>query len=456
MIRLFNIYYPSRTLVLLVGEALVVWCSFLLATVLRFQADSYLVLNFEYGYIKIFAVTALVLLCSHWCDLYDPPRLGTREEIYFRLLLVLSLLSFLLAALDYEFPRFTLGKGALLLGLVILTLSLLGWRTAYTWLLQQQYLRENVYVLGAGDRAERLINALNTRGDLGVRLVGWSGNGGPLTSEALASRLTEAVEQDRIDRVIVAMPDRRGTVPVDDLLQLRLKGTKIEDSTSWLEKISGQIELEGLHPSWLIFSGGFRISSRLMVMRRIISIIVALICLVVLLPIIPLVALAIKLSSPGPVLYRQKRVGRKGVVFHCYKFRSMRADAEADTGPTWASDDDPRITPFGRFLRSSRLDEIPQLWNVLMGDMGFVGPRPERPEFVERLTAQIPYYPVRHVIRPGITGWAQINYKYGNTVEDAKKKLQYDLFYMKNISLSLDLLIMFQTVKTVLLGRGAK
>jgi exopolysaccharide biosynthesis polyprenyl glycosylphosphotransferase len=193
-----------------------------------------------------------------------------------------------------------------------------------------------------------------------------------------------------------------------------------------------------------------------MMMKRVLSSVAAFVLLLVVLPVIPFVCLAIKLDSSGPILYRQKRVGRGGITFYCFKFRTMRQDAEADTGPTWAGDNDPRITRTGRFLRSSRLDEIPQLWNVFKGDMAFVGPRPERPEFVEWLTRELPYYPVRHVVRPGITGWAQVRYKYGNTVEDAKEKLQYDLFYIKNASIGLDLLIMFQTVKIVLLGRGAQ
>jgi lipopolysaccharide/colanic/teichoic acid biosynthesis glycosyltransferase len=178
--------------------------------------------------------------------------------------------------------------------------------------------------------------------------------------------------------------------------------------------------------------------------------------LVLSLPLLPLIMLAVKLDSSGPVLYRQKRVGRGGATFYCYKFRTMREDAEADTGATWAADDDPRITPGGKFLRATRLDEIPQLWCVLKGDMHFVGPRPERPEFVEWLSREIPFYGVRHVVRPGITGWAQVQYKYGNTLEDAREKLQYDLFYIKNVSVGLDLLILFQTIKIVLLGRGAK
>ena len=193
-----------------------------------------------------------------------------------------------------------------------------------------------------------------------------------------------------------------------------------------------------------------------MLLRRLFSILVSALLLLVVLPVIPFVILAIKLDSPGSVLYRQKRVGRAGRTFFCYKFRTMRQDAEADTGATWALDDDPRITRVGRFLRISRLDEIPQLWCVLKGDMGFVGPRPERPEFVEWLSREIPYYHVRHAVRPGITGWAQVRYKYGNTLEDAREKLQYDLFYIKNISVGLDLLIIFQTIKIVLLGRGSQ
>jgi sugar transferase (PEP-CTERM system associated) len=259
-----------------------------------------------------------------------------------------------------------------------------------------------------------------------------------------------------VHRVIVAMPDRRGRLPVEELLRMRLAGVKIEEATSWLEKITGRIEVEQLYPSWLIFSEGFRFSVSFRVLRRLLNFSVALIGLVCALPLLPLICLAVKLGSPGPVLYRQKRVGRGGAPFYCYKFRTMKQDAEADIGATWATDDDPRITRVGKFLRASRLDEIPQLWCVLRGDMHFVGPRPERPEFVEWLNQEIPYYYVRHMVRPGITGWAQVQYKYGNTLGDAREKLQYDLFYIKNASVGLDMLIMFQTIKIVLLGRGAQ
>ncbi len=225
---------------------------------------------------------------------------------------------------------------------------------------------------------------------------------------------------------------------------------------TWLEKISGKIEVEQLYPSWIIYAHGFRFSNAFRILRRLLNFTVSLIGLLISLPLLPFVVLAIKLDSPGPVLYRQIRVGRGGEIFYCYKFRTMRQDAEADTGPTWALDDDPRITFVGKVLRSTRLDEIPQLWCVLKGDMAFVGPRPERPEFVAWLTKELPYYGVRHMVRPGITGWAQVRYKYGNTLEDAKEKLQFDLFYIKNASLGLDVFIMFQTIKIVLLGRGAQ
>ena len=457
MIRLFNVYYPVRTLILLVGEALVVSTSFLVAIWLVFAEDSYLVLNFQYGYYQILFITCIVLLFSHWFDLYDATSLSARWDQIFRLLLVLGLVAFSLAAVGFLFPHAVPAGDSGLLGLLILTVGLFIWRSTYTWLSQQPYLRERVYVLGTGERAQRLVQGLRSRSELGVEVVGWSGNlEGALTLEAIASHLTQTAREGRVHRVIVAMPDRRGTIPVQELLLLRLRGVKIEEAASWLEKMSGKIEVEQLYPSWLIFADGFRFRAGWMLLRRSFSLLASAVLLILVLPLIPFIMLAIKLDSPGPILYRQKRVGRAGVTFHCYKFRTMRQDAEADTGATWANDDDPRITSAGRVLRITRLDEIPQLWCVLKGDMAFVGPRPERPEFVEWLTREIPYYGVRHVVRPGITGWAQVRYKYGNTLEDAREKLQFDLFYIKNASVGLDLLVMFETIKIVLLGRGAQ
>jgi sugar transferase (PEP-CTERM system associated) len=460
VIRLFNVYYPVRTLVLLAVETLVVGFSFLLATWWLNPETSWILLNVEGGYLKIACVTAIVLLLSHGLDLYDSSGLGAKWDQVFRLFMVLGMVAFSLAAVDFVYGLFLPNRVFLpgaKWGLVFLAVMLLCWRGTYSWIVQQPYFRERVYVLGTGERAQRLLNGLRQRSELGIEVVGWTGNiEGALTRETVASHLVGLAKDKGVHRVIVAMPDRRNRLPVEELLYMRLAGVKIEEATSWLEKITGRIEVDQLYPSWLIFADGFRFSSFFRMVRRALSFSVALVGLILALPLIPFICLAVRLSSPGPVLYKQLRVGRGDSRFYCYKFRTMRQDAEADTGATWATDDDPRITRVGKFLRTSRLDEIPQLWCVLKGDMHFVGPRPERPEFVEWLSQEIPYYGVRHMVRPGITGWAQVQYKYGNTLDDAREKLQYDLFYIKNASVGLDFLILFQTIKIVLLGRGAQ
>ncbi|MDG7002042.1 MAG: TIGR03013 family PEP-CTERM/XrtA system glycosyltransferase, partial [Nitrososphaerota archaeon] len=258
----------------------------------------------------------------------------------------------------------------------------------------------------------------------------------------------------RVDRIIVALEERRRSLPLQELLKLRLQGVVIEETSSLLERICGRVPIEGLNPSALIFADGFKVRPFLRFARRLISIAISLFALLIVLPLLPIIILAVRLSSPGPIFFSQIRVGYRGRPFTIYKFRTMRADAEAN-GAVWATKNDSRVTSLGRFMRKTRLDEIPQLWNVLRGDMGFVGPRPERPEFVQWLTEEIPYYDLRHMIRPGITGWAQVRYQYGASLEETKRKLEYDLYYIKHISLGLDLLIIFETVKTILFRRGA-
>ena len=302
---------------------------------------------------------------------------------------------------------------------------------------------------------------LESRPELGLRVVGHflaerSEPACDPVESAACEELTRLVKVHRVNRIIVAMRDRRGKLPVELLLSLKSRGVLIQDGPDVYEAITGKVPIESLRLGWLLFSPGFHLSHFLLIYKRLASMLVSLVGLLLSLPLLPFIALAIKVTSAGPVLYRQKRVGRDGIVFDCYKFRTMRADAEADSGPTWAGDDDPRITRLGRLLRTSRLDEVPQLWNVLRGDMSLIGPRPERPEFVEWLSREIPFYHLRQSVRPGITGWAQVRYKYGSSVEDAKEKLRYDLFYIKNMSPGLDFIILFETTKTILLGRGAK
>src|ERR1035441_7759532 len=262
-------------------------------------------------------------------------------------------------------------------------------------------------------------------------------------------------EKPPIDRVIVAMEDRRGSMPVRELLDLRLRGVVVEDASFLMERLLSKLPLDGLNPSDLIFTHGFNVKASQQILRRLVSILVSFVGLLLCLPFIPFIMLAVRLSSPGPIFFRQTRVGLRGRLFSVIKFRTMRQDAEAN-GAVWATKNDSRVTPLGRFMRKTRIDEIPQLWNVLRGEMGFVGPRPERPEFVKWLTSEIPFYDLRHMIRPGITGWAQVRYQYGASLEETKQKLEYDLYYVKHLSLGLDLLIMFETVKTIILRRGAQ
>ena len=457
MIRLFNVHYPRRTVLLVGGEAVILFFSFLFATFVCFGQDSSRLLSAGYGLYKLLAVAVLAQLCMYCVDLYDHQRMTSRSEINFRLLATLGFFSWLLALVGYVLPKVSLGGGVFVTGLFITTIALLSWRAGYAWLVSKADARQRIYLVGDGERALRIADAIQKRDDLGMKLIGWAGGAnGPLSRDALRQDLSALGRSEGADGVIVSMTERRATMPVQELLELRLRGIRVEDGTAVLEKISGKIDVDELHPSWLIFSDGFRINSAAGAIGRAVSLMASSVLLTLVLPLIPFIGLAIKLTSSGPVFYRQKRVGLGGEIFNCYKFRTMRTEAEARSGPTWACDNDQRITSVGRWLRRTRLDEIPQLWNVLRGDMNLCGPRPERPEFVASLSRQIPYYDVRHAVRPGITGWAQVNYQYGNTVEHAKEKLRYDLFYVKNRSLGLDLVVYFRTVKTVLLGRGAK
>ena len=368
-----------------------------------------------------------------------------------------GLMAFILTAVAWMWPNFLLGGNFATVGLIILTVALIVWRLAFAWLVQLPILVERVYVLGTGEYARRLMQTLRLNPVIGVEIASWTGKmEGAITRESVAAHLMEVVHKQKVHRVILAMPDRPDTIPTEELFQLRMQGVKVEEAASWQEKISNKIEVENQDPNWLVRGEGFPRSTVSILIRRALSVVISLIGLILTLPFVPLIMLVIRLDSKGPVFYTQTRVGKNGRLFKLVKFRTMRQNAEAANGAQWAVDDDPRVTRVGRFLRSLRLDDIPQLWCVLKGEMALVGPRPERPEFVELLSKEIPYYGVRNMVRPGLTGWARVKYKHVSTVEDARNELQYDLFYIKNASIGLDLLIMFQTIKTVLLRRGAQ
>jgi sugar transferase (PEP-CTERM system associated) len=463
MIRLFNVYYPTRTLVLFFCEVLLVGGTFLLAATCTFliRPDGYIdlinALIYENGLLKIAGITAFTLLLTYYFDLYGPRRMSENLEIYFRLLLVLGVLSFVLAGFDFLFPDLAIGPYVFVAGVPFLTVVLVVWRWAYERIIALPMFRERVYILGCGQRARTVVEALRASRDAGMEVVGWRGESeadGRCNSFAADLRGFRN-QKPGIDRVIVAMEDRRGSMPVRELLDLRIRGVLIENSSALMERLSGKLPLDGLNPSNLIFTEGFRMSTSQQLLRRILSFVVSFLALTICLPFIPLIVLAVRLSSPGPIFFSQTRVGQRGRPFTAYKFRTMRKDAESQ-GAVWATRDDPRVTSIGRLMRSTRLDEIPQLWNVLRGEMAFVGPRPERPEFVQWLSEEIPFYDLRHMIRPGITGWAQVRYRYGASLEETKRKLEYDLYYIKHQSLGLDLLIMFETIKTIVLRRGAQ
>lgn len=443
-------------IVLLAGELVAILVSFSLAVLIRFQSHSVAILTASIW--RMLAIASFTLLCAYYMELYDLKGLARSHEVYSRVFKLMGVVALLLATFAFVYPKFLVQRDVLIVSLLILTPIWIAWRVAHERLILNPSFRQRVYLIGEGNLARRVRDTLVSRPELGMDIVGWAryAKVEGQEKESLEEVLRRLGTKREIEQIIVALSDRRLQMPVKELLELRLKGVVVVEGTSILERVSGQIEVDELRPSWLIFGNGFRLRATHWIVRRAISTVSALVLTVLTLGLVPFIAILIKLTSRGPVLYSQKRVGLSGRTFQCYKFRTMRSDAEADSGPTWACDDDPRITKVGRFLRISRLDEIPQLWNVLKGDMAFVGPRPERPEFVDTLSRAIPYYNLRHATRPGITGWAQTRYKYSNTIEDAKEKLRYDLYYIKNCSPAFDLWIVFNTIRTVLLGRGAK
>ena len=462
MVRVLHVYYPVRSLVLLGGEAFVICASFVLAAVIQFGPDSYLVLNYENGFLKIAAISGFALLCAYFVDLYDARRVGTSGELYFRLLIVLSTLSFVLASAGYLFPRFTLGRNCLSIGLIILTVGLFSWRTFFAWLLSLPRLAEPALLLGSGSIANYLADEIQRRRELGIHLVGYVGDRELVGSRngfqrlGTFSELDAIVAHHRIGHIVITMSERRGRLPLELLLKLKTHGVIVQDGVELYESVTGKLALESIGLSSLVFSPGFRLSRAMRIYKRALSLTFSALALFLSLPLLLLIGAIIRMDSPGPVIFRQRRVGKDGKVFTLYKFRSMHDGVDAGGNCRPAQKEDVRFTRVGRWLRRTRLDELPQLYNILIGDMYFVGPRPFVPEQEEQCGQEIPYYRQRWSIKPGATGWAQIHRGYCATIEDNAEKLAYDLFYIKNMSFGLDLLIVFKTAKILLLGRGSR
>jgi sugar transferase (PEP-CTERM system associated) len=396
---------------------------------------------------KIALVTGLCQVCFYYNDLYDLTVVHSTWELLIRLLQAAGAASIIIAFLYLVMPSLAIGNGIFVSSLVIFLAAIITWRLIFLRFTSSSQLDERILMVGTGPTARTIARQIQGQHDFGYRVVGFV--------DENTDNLLQLVHDRAVDRIVVAVSDRRGRLPLGELLEAKLSGIEVEDATTIYERLTGKILIDDLKPSWMIFSNGFVVSKATRVLKRAIDLVLAAIVLTLGAPLMLLTAIAVRLDSAGPILYSQERVGENGRLFTVYKFRSMRADAETGT-PIWAQTGDTRITRVGRFIRATRLDELPQLWNILKGAMSFVGPRPERPFFVDQLKQEIPYYQQRHAVKPGLTGWAQVKYQYGSSVEDAMEKLRYDLYYIKHLSIALDLSILFDTVKVILFGKGAK
>jgi sugar transferase (PEP-CTERM system associated) len=458
-----------RRVFLVLTESILLFAIAMLAGTIRYHDYLWSDTFQDRGWMKFVLMMIVVQLAFYLFDLYDLPATRRYRRVFANLIKALCVSTLLLSILFYAVPKLAIDRSIFLIAVAIDFMVIAGWRLLVAWSSGHPNLgiRERVLILGSGTQAVETARATLERRNAGIHVVGFVDNKPELVGKSLINPSVIGVTDDiaslvakyDVDRIVVALEDRRGTgvFPTEELLNLSLSGrVAVEECACYYERLTGKIATELLRPSWLIFSRGSRATDIAYHLRRVLNLALALLGFALSLPIMFFVAIAVKLESRGPVFYTQERVGKNGKSFKIIKFRSMGVTAEKDTGPVWAGKCDPRVTRIGRILRKLRLDELPQFINVIRGDMNFVGPRPERPMFVEQLSEVIPYYQQRHLIKPGLTGWAQIKFPYASSVEDAFEKLRYDLYYIKNRSFFLDAIIIFETVKTVLFGRGGQ
>lgn len=465
MINIGGQRVPARTLVLLASDACLTSLALLIAIILRFHSPSIVwsYLHSSLTFPRFLFVIIACLLALYYNDLYNSDIIRRRSELYVRLFQALGEACLGLAIVYYFFPDWSLGRGIAALAALAILFFTFGWRLLWERTGLMLTSPERILIMGTGEEGISLVRDILARPELHMQVVGFLDEKGENIGRSLvnpgvigaARDVEEIARREKVDRVVLSLVERRGGTPVRELLNLKFAGVGVEDAHRVHETLSGRIFIQGLSPSWLILSDGFRKSAFQTALKRFFDIAVSTVLLILASPLMILTAIAIWLESGSPILFRQKRTGLHGVEFEILKFRSMRQDAEKH-GPKWAVENDDRVTRVGRFIRNSRLDELPQLINVFRGDMSLVGPRPERPVFCQMLQEKIPFFVQRHSVRPGITGWAQIKYQYGAGIDEARIKLEYELFYIKHMSVTLDLAILFETVKVVLSGRGAK
>ncbi len=461
MVRLFKHYIPHAVILLGAIDVLLLYLAGDLSWRVRASQIGMVPGSVEDRLWQLTAYATVMLVAMISVGVYGAEALRSMRYATARLLVAVSLGIIALVFVDFTIGGGNFWRSTMAYAMAGSIVALVMNRLVVGGILGAAAFRRRVLVLGAGQRAERLRN-LSERPESGFVIVGFVAmtEAEPVVKDSIVRsaihNLTRHVENLGVSEVVLALEERRNALPLADLLRIKTTGVHVNDFSSFIERETGRVDLDTVNPSWLIFSDGFS-SGRAVssAAKRLFDIVASALLLVLTGPVILLFALLVKLDSRGPAFYRQTRVGLFGEPFDVIKLRSMRTDAEAN-GAQWASKDDPRVTRIGQFIRKTRIDELPQAWAVLKGEMSFVGPRPERPEFVAELEQQLPYYAERHMVKPGITGWAQINYPYGASIEDSRHKLEYDLYYAKNYTPFLDLLILLQTLRVVLWNEGAR
>lgn len=448
-------------LTLIFGDQLIGIGAFYAGIYIRFGELQEGFIKYQTLPVKIGLFVMVLILSSFFLELYEQEKNTGKKEILLRSFFASVVSFFVLSALYYMLPLTEVGRGILVISLMVFVVFQSFWHIAYRFSLRLPVFAKKVLILGTGPKAERIGRLIIGTNHQYVLSGYISCPTESLTVPAYhvvcnESSIAETARKERIHKIVISLSERRGVLPLRDIMSCKMCGVDILDSPSFYEQVTGKLLIEDIKPSWFIFSEGFKITFLKRIIKRVFDVVFALVGLLMTAPLIPLIVLLIKIDSPGCVFFRQVRVGEREIYFVLYKFRTMRQDAEIETGAVWTQKNDTRITNVGKFLRKTRLDELPQLFNVLKGDMSLIGPRPERPEFVEKLKEKIPYYSERHFVKPGITGWAQVKYQYGASVDDAIEKLRYDLYYIKNLSPFLDMLIIFETIKVVLFGRGSR
>jgi sugar transferase (PEP-CTERM system associated) len=466
MLRIFKQYYPIRNIFFFIGEGIAIFAAVMVACWLLLNIGLF---GFDlWLFLKILLISWVCQTCLYYNDLYDLKVTDTFQELGIRLLQALGTAAIILAGIYVIFPKAIVGSGIFAVSIVFVIILIVSWRFIYALILSYGIFNQKIIILGSGRLAQNILNEIIIRKDSGYTVavnVQDALEDPDFSCDQIQTKiickkdydgLCDLADQLDIKKVVVALKEKRGKLPLKELVRCRVRGIDVIEGTSFYEMLAGKLIVDQINPAWIIFSKGFYKSRTRRFIKRTIDLILSVSMIILFLPLIILTAILIKIDSTGPVLFSQERVGKNKTPYMLYKFRSMVQDAEKQSGPVWASDNDKRITRAGSVIRKWRVDEIPQLWNVLKGDMSFVGPRPEREFFVNKLEEIIPYYGERFSVKPGLTGWAQVCYSYGASVDDAVEKLNYDLFYIKNMSVFMDLMIILRTIKIVLFGKGAR